>query len=83
MQGKERKTTDMADSHMRSYVTITYLERDLRLQQIQLDPISLRSSIEKELNTRVNWCALDLHGNKSKMTHSNEKTLIMDEMVIL
>lgn len=68
---------------MPSHVSITYLERDLRLQQIQLAPISLWSSIKKRLNIRVNWCTFDLHWNKSKMTHSNEKSLIIDERVIL
>lgn len=60
-----------------------YLERDLRLQQIQLDPLSLWSSIKKKLNSRINWCTFDFHWNKSKMTHSNEKSMIMDERVIL
>lgn len=46
---------------MPNQVTVTCLEKDLRLQQIQLDPISLRSSTEKKLNTGVNWCAFDLH----------------------
>lgn len=82
MQGEERKRIDVTGIHAQSCEYHISGERS-KAATNSTDPISLWSSIEKKLNTRVNWCAFDLHWNKSKMTHSNEKSLIMDERVIL